>query len=590
MKRAIAFTRVSTEKQDEGIRQLVQIKNFCKGRYELLEDRAITEVISGTIKVRDGLTELMNLTTEDCDVVIISESSRLTRAASMLTLPLTIETIQSIGLDLIVIGSNENKVYKANELLNPMECMYLVFEAYKNREELATSKKRFKTGKEAALKLNKYVGHTMPFGYKVNKTDKGYFEIVEEQAEIMRLMFDLVYSQGYSVNKTAISMVRTHNTSWNTSSVLRHLRNPVYKGEFTIMNHTMQVPAIVSPEVFDAVQEKISSNHLFISKGTKHVNTFKGLSKCACGCSTYIRRAGAYKGETYYNYICLSKHTAHTQLQACNNSGISVSLLDKIVWNATKSYINVADFKVKTEVQKKLIASESKGIERQIHSLKAEKTEIESRVGNILKSISRTDNAKVQKMLDNELSGLIEETEKVDKKLESLNKEYIKLQSKLNDLASTLLFSQVSNTTIEEKNEIYLKYIEKVTYYSINLNKGFVVIDYKNGAKMIVVTSSRPKNEAYQLPQTFKFNPENRTVLTALDIPVIDAEFAAFNNPKVETTFVDGTDFEIPEENKMVSRTNTDIEITVNPTTYKEASYSELFERFNMEEFKMVFD
>ena len=39
----------------------------------------------------------------------------------MFSLPIIIETIQSRNLDLIILGSNENKVYKANELLNPMD-------------------------------------------------------------------------------------------------------------------------------------------------------------------------------------------------------------------------------------------------------------------------------------------------------------------------------------------------------------------------------------------------------------------------------------------------------------------------------------
>lgn len=591
MRKAIAFTRVSTEKQDEGVRQLEQIKTFCKGKYELLEDSSISEIISGTIKVRDGLTDLMNLTTKDCDVVIVSESSRLSRDASMLTLPITIETIQSRGLDLIILGSNENKLYKANELLNPMDCMYLVFEAYKNREEIATSKRRFKTGKLTKVNAGGFIGHNMPFGYRNNQAKKDYFEVAEEQAEIVRLMFDLVATHGYSANKTSLTLARTHNTKWNTRSVLAMLRNPTYKGEFTIMGVTINVPAIITPEQFNEVQVKLTANHLFISKGTKNFNPLKGLAKCACGCATFIKNNGTIEGKTYYVFQCASKNSAYTQKVPCGNGNIDSNLLNNIVWNATKSLINVEDFKAKTEAQKVLIISESKGIDRQINSLKVEKIELESRVNNTLNSITRTSNPKVQSMMETQLSGLIEETEQLDKKLEQLSKEYIKLQGKLKDLADSLLPSQLSSVTPEERNEIYLKYIKTVTYYSINLNKGFVVINYKNGSESIVMSSSRPTYEAFYLTPLMKIintpavtvdriNNSIKAVKTgSIDITTAD------RNP---TTIDVNKPITIPNSYRFNQEDRTIIEIVAGNQI--EQTYKEFYTSHNMEDFRLALE
>ncbi|MFY9150920.1 MAG: recombinase family protein [Prolixibacteraceae bacterium] len=554
MKRAIAFTRVSTTKQDDGVRQLNQIQKYCNEKGYILQEKIISEIVSGVSNERQGLVELEELTREDADIVIVSETSRLTRKDEndFLDLYIVVKTVQKTGLDLFFVGGGQE--YKADRKLSLIDVITLVIEADRNAKEREINKMRFATGKKAKAESGGFIGHNLPFGYRNNGQDKNYFEVIEEQAELIKIMFDLVYTYGYSVNKTAITMVRTHNTSWNTRSVLNILKNPAYKGEASILGFTQYVPAIVSAEIFDSVQEKIATNHLFISKATRNVNTLKGLSKCACGCSTYIRNSGNADGKTYFNYQCSSKNSSYTQVSACKNGGINVSLLDSVVWNCTKSFINVDDFKAKTEQQKKLIILEIKGIEKQINLLKAEKIELESREENIINSISRTSYEKVQTMLETELSGLIEQSEKTEKRVSQLIKEYQKLQNKLNDLAFTLLNSQVSNTTPEEKNKIYLKYIERVTYYSVNMNKGFVVINYKNGVEVVVVTSSRPNYVAYQLPQSFSFNPKTRKIITPL------------------TEFDNTNTFSIPS------------------LSTKELNYSEFKKIFNIEEFKMDID
>ena len=76
--RAIGYARVSTTKQDLA-RQRCKITNFCgENGYELefiLEDFGI----SGATLDRKGYQRLLSLTDKDCDVIIVSEISRLSR-------------------------------------------------------------------------------------------------------------------------------------------------------------------------------------------------------------------------------------------------------------------------------------------------------------------------------------------------------------------------------------------------------------------------------------------------------------------------------------------------------------------------------
>ena len=76
--RAIGYARVSTTKQDLA-RQRCKITNFCaENDYELqfiIEDFGI----SGATLDRKGYQKLLTLTEKDCDVIIVSEISRLSR-------------------------------------------------------------------------------------------------------------------------------------------------------------------------------------------------------------------------------------------------------------------------------------------------------------------------------------------------------------------------------------------------------------------------------------------------------------------------------------------------------------------------------
>ena len=76
--RAIGYARVSTTKQDLA-RQRCKITNFCgENGYELefiIEDFGI----SGATLDRKGYQQLNSLTATDCDVIVVSEISRLSR-------------------------------------------------------------------------------------------------------------------------------------------------------------------------------------------------------------------------------------------------------------------------------------------------------------------------------------------------------------------------------------------------------------------------------------------------------------------------------------------------------------------------------
>ena len=554
--RAIAWTRVSTGRQDDGVRQLDQIRKYCivKG-YELIEAKTIPEVISGKADERTGLADVIELTKADADIVIVSESSRATRKSEddYLDLYNVVRAIQKTGLDLYFLGSSQS--YSADKKLTLIDVITLVIEADRNAKELELLKFRTKSGKQSKVDRGGYIGGNMPYGYRSNGQKTDSFSIIEDESVVVRLIFDLVGTHGYSVNNTALHLARTQNFVRDGRGILNILRNPVYKGEFTILGVLQNVPAIITSEQFEEVQLKISLNHKFINKGNKHYNQLKGLAKCACGYSMLVSNVGHSGGVERFGYKCSSKGTARTHVPACANGGVNVDLLNNIVWKITRAYINADDFKVKTDKQREIIKVEIKAIDKRVLKLQAETIENQNKIESLTDTIIEADKYSKPVLLKR-LSEMVITSEKIEKETGKANIEGVKLRNRLKDLSVALLPSQIESLSDEGKHEIFVKYIQTVTYYSINMNKGFVVISFKNGAESIVMTSTRPVKEAFQLPDTFKFNAENRII-------------------------IDATQQVQPEE----AQQNQLIDIL--PTIHSELTYSEMFKRYNMEEFNM---
>lgn len=506
--RAIAFSRVSTSKQDEGVRQIQQIQKYCtENGYQLIEDKTISEIVSGVADERTGLNELMQLSKSDADIIIVSEASRLTRKSEddFMDLYSIVKAIQSTGLDLFILGSSQT--YTADKKLTLVDVITLVIEADRNAKEREQSKVRFKTGKEKKLLAGGYIGHTMPFGYINNEQKADYFSINEEEASIIKLMFDLVANQGYTLNQTALYLHRLYNLNWKESHVRVKIMNTVYKGEFKIMNTVINVPAIVDVDLWNIAQSNISTNHLSVNKGTKNFNGLKGIIKCPCGCNMFIANIG--KGVKTYK--CTTKSNGYKYVENCENVGINSDTVSSIVWNITQKYINVDDFKAKTDEQKQLIAIEIKAIERRNSALLADKAELSTKIDSLVNNIIEADKS-IQPILNKKLSELVAAGGNIDKQIEKLNIESSKANNKLKDLSISLLPALIGNITDAEKNEIYKKYIDSVVYHSVKLHKGFIVIRFINKVETIVMYSNRPLT-AYALPSTFFFNPITKTVI-----------------------------------------------------------------------------
>lgn len=104
------------------------------------------------------------------------------------------------------------------------------------------------------------LGKPAPFGYRY--TPEGPFAIVEEEAALVRIMFDS-YAKGEKRQDIAQNLVDLGRSTrlgkpWTRWAVADILRNPTYAGA-TRWADQVQLdthPAIVSPDLYDTVQER----------------------------------------------------------------------------------------------------------------------------------------------------------------------------------------------------------------------------------------------------------------------------------------------------------------------------------------------
>lgn len=195
--RAIGYARVSTTKQDLA-RQRDKITNFCAEKDYDLEFIIEDFGISGATLQRNGYQRLNSLTNMQCDVLVVSEISRLSRKEQITEALSDIQNILKRGISVILLD-NPSKIYQANEDLKLDELIMLVFQLYGAAQERIEIKRKNQDGKQAIFRSNPYalVDAQVPFGYRkvintMSNKPKYLIEQNPEEVEIVRKIFDLV--------------------------------------------------------------------------------------------------------------------------------------------------------------------------------------------------------------------------------------------------------------------------------------------------------------------------------------------------------------------------------------------------------------
>jgi DNA invertase Pin-like site-specific DNA recombinase len=166
-----------------------------------------------------------------------------------------------------------------------------------------------------------------PYGYRVGPRRR--LELVPDEAVVVRYIFRLYLQEGMGIRKIAgqlndENIPTRRGGRWSMVTVRDLLRNRAYLGTYTRFGVKIpgSHPALVSPEDFRRVQERLQSRHGGVRERTVVPFLLSGLVYCArCGNrmigvsrrQKWTTRDGEEKSASYRYYQCESR----TNQNAC---------------------------------------------------------------------------------------------------------------------------------------------------------------------------------------------------------------------------------------------------------------------------------
>ena len=572
MKRAIGYSRVSTEKQDL-VRQEKLISEYCDSHDYILVD-IIEEKVSGAKNEvdREGLMKLLSLQGNEADTIIVAELSRLSREDNTLDVLNKVNSLLQKGFNVVFLD-NEDKVYTAYSILSLFDIIRLSVEADYSAGERKKITMRMKTGKYPKIQANPYMyaGGTAPYGFDIidnpefagqknNRPAKSIMVVNQVEMENVRLIYNWILD-GMTVRDAAkkaneMGFITRKNKPFCQTSIAKIIKNPIYNGRRRFKGFNLETEKIISDEDWNLAQERLQKNRLYKGHGNKHFNPLKGIIFCPCGYGMMLHQMNSIRDGAYLTLHCCVRNRPEYG-HKCKNSGIKAGVVFDAVWKCVKSVILEKEYKNKSNEQVKsyerIIATLKKQIldtNNTIKNLIADR----DKIPDILLRLSNM-NSVSEHLIDTYNNKYTEFDKRIienEKKKELLNQEISVYQQKIRDIKRVAIRQELDNLDDIAKADIYKRVLSRVVYYSENQFSGFIVISFKNGIETIVITTGAKKRIVAQLPSTFKFDKEKKKIV----VEIIEKPHSV-------------TDF------------------TFQPSQYKEYSIKELKDAFSVEEWRI---
>ena len=277
---------------------------------EIPEDCIYREIVSGgeSIDDREEMRKVL-ARIEDPRVagVVVADPQRLTRG----DLEDCGRLISSLRYTSTLVAT-PMMVY---DMTDEMQRKFFEGELLRGREFLDYTKKKLLIGRMQAIRRGLFIHKEAPYGYKKIVIRKDHTLEPDENADVVRMVFDLFVKGGltyYQIAKKldSIGVKPSKSKTWSKSSIRYMLKNPHYDGkvcfnmvrEITTMENGEKVtrrinqpkdtwiiadgihPAIVDHEIFEKAQELMKENATPAKLGYPLQNPFAGIMVCSvCG-------------------------------------------------------------------------------------------------------------------------------------------------------------------------------------------------------------------------------------------------------------------------------------------------------------------
>ena len=373
------YARVSSQRQADELTILSQTaaleQRIEQDGLRIEEERCFRdEGYTGSTLLRPALERLRDLAhCGGLDRLYVHSPDRLAR--NYVYQMLLLEEFTRHGVQVIFLNHDPQDQSAEGNLLLQVQGMIAEYERAKILE-------RTRRGRRFAARQGKIsvMGHA-PYGYRYVRKHEGggeaRYDIVLEAARVVRQMFTWVGVEGLSlaeVNKRLNDQglpTPTGKRRWDRATVRGMLRNPAYSGTAKYGKKRMvprtsnrrskrgdptvprqqkvaqrtspdeqessSVPALVSPELFAAVAERLEENrHRYREQKKGAEFLLSGLLVChRCGSAYCGRRHGKRTAQgSYVTYRCIGtdkyRHAGET---ICNNKCVAGAALEAAVWS-----------------------------------------------------------------------------------------------------------------------------------------------------------------------------------------------------------------------------------------------------------------
>ena len=377
-------------------------------------DIYIDDGFSGTNFDRPAFKRLISdIESKKINMVITKDMSRLGRDY-IGTGELVEKYFPSKGVRYIALTDNiDTYLDNSNNDIAP-------FKAIMNDMYAKDISKKIKSSLRAKQKEGKWVGGRTPFGYDIDPNNKNHLVINEEQAIIVKKIFNMSL-EGLSYFKIAKKLTeenvktpaqyynfewKSHYNlnygQWHTKTIQDILTNRNYTGDlvqnkrskinykikkivknnpndYIVVKNTHE--AIIDKDIFDEVQKKLPKNVGKCEK--KEIHLLDGLLHCGdCGhrISVTPRRKKDNRCYTICNY-----YRTYMKQRLCTTHSNNYDTLEKIIINSLKEqYLNYIDKKsIKEETLKNINKKDKKSIVKEITILESEIKRINDNLDNI---------------------------------------------------------------------------------------------------------------------------------------------------------------------------------------------------------------
>ena len=350
-KKVAAYCRVSTDFSDQ-LNSLATQRNYFNEYINNHDEWELVEIyydegITGTsTKHREGFNRMI----ADCEagkiqLILTKEVSRFARN-TIDTLTYT-RKLSDLGIGVIFMNDGIDTRDKDGELR--LSIMALIAQ-----EESRKISERVKWGMKRRMENGVVLGCGRIYGFIVKD---GKLEIVPEEAKIVKEIFHQYLYDGKGSTRIAKDLTERgiptlNNRIWSPQHVLKILANDKYVGDLTQWKFykpnvlaERRIPnkgdcpdsplitvkdhheAIISREVWDAVQEELTRRGKLSKEGKKHSRSYWFSGKCKCGKCGYNFIISGSKSNPHRTLGCRNR-----QLYGKEKRTVTIERLTSAYW------------------------------------------------------------------------------------------------------------------------------------------------------------------------------------------------------------------------------------------------------------------